>query len=145
MRRKKDFSRQTVSIAHAVRALPESRRLVTYLQRDGATGGTFAYWSREDLINLLAEHHDIDISGPVMLSNGYGLAVYQKIGWLYIQTKPKFCPLCQGSKVIAKDKWSIMPDITCPVCGGAGEVLFVGKEQKTVLGDMVEVDNEPGA
>lgn len=128
-----------ITVKQAVDSLPDKETLITFI--DTGEKRVWAPWKREHIINLLSSFgkEGVDVSGEIALRNGFGVCVFWRAGWLFIETKPGFCPRCQGSKHIARDKWDvILPSKRCPVCKGAGFIEPIGQKEKAGEADLID-------
>ncbi|MDY0282764.1 MAG: hypothetical protein RBR35_19705 [Salinivirgaceae bacterium] len=120
--------RAIVNAEKAIYALADKEKLVGFLlvEENGKPKRLLDIYPKDMIINLLVALGGADVSGDDILRMGFGIGfpIETPHGsrWFFVETKPNFCPFCQGAKTVRNEADYEIISETCWVCNGEGRV-----------------------
>ena len=135
--------RAVLNAERAINALPDRPTLTAFLliEEQGRPKRLLDTYKKEMIVNLITSLGGVDVSGDDILQTGFGIGfpidTPEGSRWFFVETRPDFCPFCQGEKFVRNEvDFEIISEI-CWVCGGVGRVLtkeIPRRKKEEVLG-----------
>ena len=102
-----ESKRTQIALDEAIKRLPAGDTVHTYRQCGPCLIG--ADWERDLLIEAMRMAKAIEVTGPQAQAMNHGLAIFDKYGWLFIETV--------FGGVISPAQWeNVNIEFSCPKC-----------------------------